>query len=256
MKHVVLILTAGTLAVAAQPALADSHTGGEASTEMVEIITCNFRDGKGNSDLAAVTEKWNDWADDAGITDYSAWLMMPFYSSENYDFDIAWLGAAPSAAALGRAQDTWLATGSDVFEDFEAVITCPGRSAFSVLEFREPPESEEADNLMITFSDFNLGEGTSFQDLSPSIHEWADYKGENGSSGGMWALMPSMGGGGENFDFKWVTAYQNLENLGKDLDQNRMGGWEKGRDLFAGKVSCDSSRVYTFTNQRRAEDSD
>jgi hypothetical protein len=65
-----------------------------------------------------------------------------------------------------------------------------------------------------------------------------------------------MGGGGENFDFKWVTAYQNLENLGKDLDQNRMGGWEKGRELFAGKVSCDSSRVYTFTNQRRAEEDD
>ena len=256
MRHAVLILASGSIALAAQPILADSHAGGVANTQMVELITCDFVDGKDHSDLAAATEKWNDWADDAGITDYSAWLMVPFYSSDNYDFDFAWLGSSSSAASLGRAQDTWLASGGAVLDDFNAVMTCSGRSAFTVHEFKEPPEREDANNLMITFSDCNLGEGTSFQDLSPSIHEWADYKGENDSSGGYWVLMPSMGGGGENFDFKWVTAYQNLENLGKDIDQNRMGGWEKGRDLFTGKVSCDSSRVYTFTNQRWAEDDD
>jgi hypothetical protein len=254
MKHAVLMFTAGTLALAAQPTLADSHAGGEASTQMVEIITCDFREGKDRGDLDAVIKKWNDWADDAEITDYNAWLMTPFYGGGMYDFDIAWLGSAPSAASLGRAQDRWLASGGEVFAEFDAVISCPDRSAFSVHEFKQPPEREDAGNLMITFSDCNLGEGTSFQDLSPSIHEWADYKGENGSSGGYWVLMPSMGGGGEDFDFKWVRAYQNLENLGKDLDQNRMGGSEKGRELFAGKVSCDSSRVYTFTNQRQAED--
>lgn len=254
MKQSVLMLTAGALALATQPTLADSHAGGEANTQMVEIITCDLKEGKTPADLDEVIESWNDWADDAGITDYNAWIMMPFYSGGSYDFDLAWLGSAPSAASLGRAQDQWLASGGDVFAEFDAVVSCPQRSAFSVHEFKQPPEREDADNLMITFADCNLGEGTSFQDLSPSIHEWADYKGENGSSGGMWALMPSMGGGGEAFDFKWVTAYQNLESLGSDLDQNRMGGSDKGRELFTGKVSCDSSRVYAFTNKRRAED--
>jgi hypothetical protein len=256
MKHTVLILTAGTIALATQPALADSHAGGGTSTQMVEIITCDLKEGKNRRDLNVVIEKWNDWADDQGITDYSAWIMTPFYSGGTYDFDFAWLGSSSSAASLGRAQDAWLASGSEVLDDFNAVISCPERSAFSVHEFKQPPERDNPTSLMITFSDCNLGEGMSFQELSPSIHEWADYKGDNGSSGGMWALTPSMGGGGEGFDFKWVTAYQNLENLGKDLDQNRMGGWEKGRDLFAGKVSCDSSRVYSFTNHRMAEDDD
>ena len=71
--------------------------------------------------VVILSKKWNAWADDAGITDYSAWIMTPFYSGGNYDFDFAWLGSAPSAASLGRAQDRWLASGGAVLADFDNV---------------------------------------------------------------------------------------------------------------------------------------
>ena len=139
---------------------------------------------------------------------------------------------------------------------FDEVIDCNTHVAFAALEFKQPPERENPDNIVISFSDCNVSETSSFNALVPSIMEWAAYRGEHGSTSGMWALMPAMGGGGETFDFKWITSFQNLEEMGADFDQYSKSGWKKGDELFAGKVSCDSSRVYLATNQRRAEDTD
>ena len=83
--------------------------------------------------------------------------------------------------------------------------------------------------------------------------EWGKYMGENGSKAGMWVFLAAYGGGGEEFDFKWVEAHQNLEDLGTDWDHFSEGGWEKGNELFAGKVSCDSARAYLTTSVRMAE---
>ncbi len=86
--------------------------------------------------------------------------------------------------------------------------------------------------------------------------EWGKYKGDNGSTAGMWVFFPSFGGGGEEFDFKWVTAHQNLEDMGADWDQFSESGWEKANELFRGKLDCDSSRTYLATNRRMAAEDD
>jgi hypothetical protein len=234
--------------------LADEH--GRDSMEPatpVELFSCTFNEGKGYEDLEEVIEDWNDWADDEDFEDYSAWTLRPYYSGPEQEFDVLWLGGARSGAALGRGQDAWLSEGGDVAEDFASVISCDAHLAFAVMTFKEPPERDNPDNLVITFSDCSLGDSTSFNDLIPSIKEWAAYRAEQGSPAGMWSFMPAFGGGAEAFDFKWVTAYQNLEDLGKDFDQYSAAGWKKAGELFPGKVSCDSSRVYLATNHRRAE---
>ena len=122
-KTLVLIVSAG-LTVGAGTAVADSHSEGPEPATPVELYTCNFNEGKGYQDLLGVIEDWNAWADGQNLTDYSAWTLMPYYTGPNYDFDVAWLGSAPSAVALGRAQDAWLTTGGDVPGDFAEVFTC------------------------------------------------------------------------------------------------------------------------------------
>ena len=72
----------------------------------------------------------------------------------------------------------------------------------------------------------------------------------------MCVLFPSYGGGGEEFVFKFISAWQNLEEQGEDYDQYSESGWMKADELFAGKLDCDSSRVYLGTNRRRAADSE
>ena len=69
-------------------------------------------------------------------------------------------------------------------------------------------------------------------------------------------LFPAYGGGGEEFDYKSVTAHQNHEAKGADWDAYSAGGYKKAQEIFRGVGDCDSSRVYNATNRRRAVDNE
>ncbi|MDX1517408.1 MAG: hypothetical protein R3288_11240, partial [Woeseiaceae bacterium] len=133
-------LTSALLILYSMPVIADEHEGDGAVATPIEIYTCNYADGKTQKDFDAVTAKFNAWADDAGMTEYSAWQLMPFYSSPTQDFDFVWLGASPSAQSMGRDQDKWFATGGKIAEEFEKVTPCHTHANFAALEFKEPPE--------------------------------------------------------------------------------------------------------------------
>lgn len=249
---VTALLTAG---LAATPAIADNHESEPA--QPVELYACNYADGKSGKDLDKVVANWNKWADGAGISDYTAWTLVPFYSTPEQDFDVLWLGHAPKAASLGKSQDQWLASGSKVSAEFDSVIPCNAHLNMASLEFKSPPQRDNPpDNVVISFSDCNMADGLNFGDIAPALEEWAEYRSEHGSTGGMWIMFPAYGGGDEDFDFKFISGYRTLEEQGKDWDQYSEAGWAKAEELFGGKLECDSSRVYLATNRRRAESND
>lgn len=257
MKKFVMTLASAGLLLSSGIGAADEHEGKEAEPNVatpLEIFTCNYNEGQDRSDLDAAVAKWNKWADDQGITDYSAWILVPYYFGPEQDFDVIWLGGSEKASAMGRAQDTYLATGAAAQRAFDEAISCDSHGAFAVLRMKQPPERANPSDIVISFSDCNMAEDVRFDDLYMPLQEWGEYKGEEGSTAGMWVFFPAFGGGGEEYDFKWVTAYQNLADLGADWDQYSKSGWEKAGDLFAGKLSCDSSRAYLAKNVRRAEE--
>ena len=259
MKKLQTALVSGSLVLLAGTGFADEHEGGADDANVatpVEMFACKYNEGKGPSDLDAATKKWNAWADKNGVDDYSAWTLVPYYSGPDQDFDVIWLGGSDDARTMGRVQDTWLATGSKEAEGFAEVVSCDVHAAYGVLRMKKPPKRDNPANIVISFSDCNTAEGVTFDDLYMPLHEWGKYKGENGSTAGMWVFFPSFGGGGEDFDFKWVTAHQNLEDMGADWDQFSKSGWEKANELFRGKLDCDSSRTYLATNRRMAADND
>ena len=259
MKRLLTALVSCSLLLSAGIGIADEHEGeaDEANVATpVEMFACKYNEGKGPADLDAATKKWNAWADRNGVDDYSAWTLVPYYSGPDQDFDVLWLGGSDNAKTLGRVQDTWLATGSKEAEGFAEVVSCDMHAAFAVLRMKKPPERENPSNIVISFSDCSTAEDVTFDDLYMPIIEWGKYKGEHGSTAGMWVFFPSYGGGGEDFDFKWVTAYQNLEDMGADWDQFSESGWKKAGELFAGKLQCDSSRSYLATNRRMAAQDD
>ena len=259
MNRLVTALVSCSLLLSAGIGIADEHEGvaDEANVATpVEMFACKYIEGKGPADLDAATKKWNAWADKNGVDDYSAWTLVPYYSGPEQDFDVLWLGGSDNAKTLGRVQDTWLATGSKEAEGFAEVVSCDGHAAYAVLRMKKPPKRDNLSNVVISFSDCNTAEGITFDDLYTPLIEWGKYKGENGSTAGMWVFFPSYGGGGEEFDFKWVTAHQNLEDMGADWDQFNESGWKKANELFAGKIRCDSSRSYLATNRRMAAEND
>ena len=259
MKKLLTALVSCSLLLSAGIGIADEHEGeaGEANVATpLEMFACRYNEGKGPADLDAATKNWNAWADKNGVDDYSAWTLVPYYSGPDQDFDVLWLGGSDNAKTMGRVQDTWLATGSKEAEGFAEVVSCDVHAAYAVLRMKKPPKRDNPSNIVISFSDCNTAEGITFDDLYVPLIEWGNYKGENGSTAGMWVFFPSYGGGGEEFDFKWVTAHQNLEDMGADWDQFSESGWKKAGELFAGKLECDSSRSYLATNRRMAADDD
>jgi hypothetical protein len=260
MKSVLTTIVSAGLMLCFGSVFADSHDGDEGEANVaspMEMFACSYNDGKGPADLDAATKKWNAWADKQGISDYSAWTLVPYYSSSEQDFDVLWFGAADKAQVLGKVQDSWIATGAKEAEGFAEVITCDTHAAYSVLMMKQPPERDgDSGDLVVTFSDCNTAEGVSFDDLYNPMIEWGKYGAENESKAGHWVFFPAYGGGKETFDFKWVEAYENLEDLGADWDQFNESGWQKANELFQGKLSCDSSRAYLATSRRQASSDD
>lgn len=242
-----LVCTAGT-----QTAVADSHEGGMTAVP-VEMFACTYNDGKSAKDLDKAIGSWNKWADGAGLSDYTAWTLAPYYASANQDFDVLWLGVAPSAKSLGASQDKWVTTGSRVQAEFDDAITCQAHTNMATLTFKSPPDIDNPpDNVVMSFSDCNMADDVNFgEDVMPALTEWAKYRGDHGSDSGIWVMFPAYGGGGEEFDFKYVTGSRSLEAQGEDWDQYSKEGRIKAAELFRGKVDCDSSRVYLAKNRRR-----
>ena len=261
MKKIFVTLLAGalSLAVGFSTALAqDDESDGRLfdPATPIEIYACKYNEGYGMSDIEAATAKWNDWADDRGMTDYSAWILTAFYYGPDQDFDFLWVGGSPSGQALGATQDDWIANGGKIAEEFDEASTCDAHGSFASLEIKSPPEREDADNLIVSFSDCNLSEGTNFSDIAPSLKAWGEYREGHGSKAGMWVWFPVYGGGGEEFDFKFIAAYESFEDQGMDFDEYGRTGVAKARELFPGTVDCDSSRAYVTRNVRRAETDD
>ena len=259
MRKLIAALVAAGCYLCLGTAMADSHAGeGEEANVAapVEAFSCRYNEGKGPADLDKATKDFNDWADKQGIDDYSAWTLVPHYFSANQEFDVLWLGASPKAKALGRIQDMWRTTGSEEAEGFAEVITCDGHSAFAALQMKQPPERDDPSTLVVSFSDCNTADGVTFDDMYMPIVEWGKYTAEHGSKAGHWVFFPAFGGGGEEFEFKWVTAHQNLEDMGADWDHYSETGWQKGNELFQGKLTCDSARTYIATNRRMAKSED
>lgn len=242
------LIAAGTLGAAVVQA-EDEDNGAAA----VEAYTCNYADGKGMADLDKVTAKWNKWADDRDLTDYSAWILTPFYSGADQDFDVIWLGVSNTGKGMGAAQDMYLAHGSELAADFNEVVACDAHSMMAAVQFKKPPKRENPSRIVIDFSDCTVGDGKHYStDVEPALQAWGEYRAGQGSTAGMWAFFPVYGGGGEEFDFKFVVSHGNYAEQGIDFDNYDPA---KAREIFPyGLLNCDSSRSYIAVNKRMAED--
>ena len=225
------------------------------SAAAVEIYTCSYADGKGSADLDKVTAKWNKWADGQDVTDYSAWILTPFYSSPEQDFDVIWLGVTETGTGMGNIQDKWLSNRGTLGEEFDSVTPCDSHSMSAAVQFKAPPKREDRSSIVLDFSDCTVGDGKHFStDVAPALKAWGEYLEGHGSTAGVWAFFPVYGGGGEKFDFKYVESHGNYSEQGADFDNYDPA---KARELFPyGMLDCDSSRSYVVTNRRTAESDD
>ena len=102
MKKILLKLLTGGLVFAVGINTASAQDDDD-STSPLEIYTCSYADGKGAADLDKVVAKWNKWADDQGMTDYSAWTMTPFFPAlSRNSMSFGWAQRRPAKAWAPR----------------------------------------------------------------------------------------------------------------------------------------------------------
>jgi|GEM_PF-413907 len=218
----------------------------------VDTFTCSYNDGKGPGDLDKATANWNKWMDDQGADNYGAVTMTPYYHGDE-TFELGWLGFWTSQEAMGAGIDNYLAEGGKVGEGFSEALTCDTHEHWATINVKSPGEGPAPDNFVLMFSNCTIKEDTEWSVLKGAIDNAVDYMTDQGWENGAWMMWPVFGGGGEtDWDFKWVTSYDNYTDFGKAYQHNANGGGRKEMKAIMGDLlDCDTSRVYNATTVRR-----
>ena len=209
----------------------------------LEIIGCSFVDDADMGDFDAVVETWNEWMDDNGMNDYTAYVLSPHFTAASFAFDLIWVGVWDDGAALSSMQQ-WLTEGGDVLENFLEVTECLLHQAFAVTNIKQPGEPTGV--VPVEFSNCTLHEGRVGPEARNALIEWTEFLAENGSDSGHWILRPGPGlEADDDYSFKWVTSYSSWESIGHDFELYFNGGGAAHlNDLTGSVMSCDSSRLY------------
>jgi hypothetical protein len=241
------ILAAGVVT----PAVAEDTAAGP-SIRPAEIYGCTYREGKGMADLKAATANWNAWMDKTGQNDYWAFLLIPYYHSSEFPFDVLWAGGWQSGATMANGLKRWVTEGGEAAAEFDKVVQCKGVTNFAVMDLSKAPAPP--DSGPVSFSDCTLTKGRKFADALAAVQAWITYEKENGIADDNYLLFPAFGESTDaKYTFKWVTT-SDWPNLGKSYDQyGNGGGYQKAEELFGGLLECDSSRLYVSQRVRKMQ---
>lgn len=218
----------------------------------VDLWTCSFNDRQEMGDLDRWVARFNDWADGQEENTYAAWtLTSSYWGADQTEWDFIWLGVWTDANAMGQGWDNWNATNEGLMSDFTEISSCSNHSNFASAAYRLPQNGGTPESAILTVSDCKLKHGVPFTAVDRAMRQWARVLDESGSNSAIYHWYPVYGGGGEEFDFKEVYAYENYAELGADYE--RMGNgrlFEQSQALFGHLVECDSARVYDARSRR------
>jgi hypothetical protein len=211
----------------------------------VEIWGCEFVDGAGMNDLVPVHNAFNQWADQNGITELSLSTMTNMFTSPEDDYDVLYVGAWGSGAALGDGYTKFYSDSfADVAAAFDQVVDCDLHAYF--VGNQVVPWSEERGGGPVQFQDCTVLENVSDADAIASI---ADFAGSvsGPSLGGFAVLFPFIGESRDaSYDFKLVAVFDSYQSMGNAFDYLfRQGGIEAGNDTLARTMQCDQARMYS-----------
>lgn len=210
----------------------------------LEIYTCNYLKGKDRGDLDKVIARWNAWTDANDPAPYNAWVMTPAFTGPDITFDLAWMGAWPTFADMGKSLQTWQDKGSQMNASFFSVFSCDQHSSMGVIPL-QAPEGKFPKKSLIRFSDCTVAEGKSSSDALAAHRKMISFMNADGQNTAAYVFFPGMGAGDIDFDYKLVLANPDYPSLAKDGEKfTNGGGWMEAGKLMDGVTSCDSFRLY------------
>ena len=154
---------------------------GPATFTPVEIIGCNFVGNNDMSDLTPVIENFNEWADEAGIDNYSAIISVPFFINAQFPYDYLWIGMFADGAAMGSGFHQWVNQSGDLPAQFAEVVDCPSRAGYASTSLKaasgEGDGVEDGGKFILEFTNCTVHENRTGPEAAGAIREWISYPG-------------------------------------------------------------------------------
>jgi hypothetical protein len=221
--------------------------GGPPQFNAIELWACNYRAGKDAEDFDDALE---GVAEASSGTDYSSWVLNPYLVGPNMPFDVIYLGAWPSGAAMGSGMAAYLANGGDdADEAWNEAVDCPASTLFAGYEIEPLPESGDDDGdgtFLLSVADCKVGHGVSNGQALAALERFNSYAVANGSTVPTFAWFPVFGPGEAEYSFKLAQAFGGPEDLGNTFQWSvDNAAYNVNDELTGGIVDCDIPRLYT-----------
>lgn len=250
MNRIYVAVCAASLSIASADIKAQEESAGPVFSP-VEVMTCNYKDGKGPADMDKAVDAWNKFLDKNDVTTYFGVTLHPQYFGPD-SFDVAWLGAWTNGEAMGSGTDFWLENGAEYSAKFAAVVDCDSHSNFATTMIKEPPGDGPPDNMVLTFTDCSVKDGITFGEVYEALGAWSEYQESMDYNNGQWMMFPAFGGGDVEYDFKLVSSFENHTAVGKVYDKyGNDGGYQKYGELVGSLMECNVDRVYNARVRRK-----
>ncbi len=170
--------------------------------------------------------------------------MTPVFFGPETTFDLAWMGAWPTNADMGKSLKTWQDKGAKMSTEFFNVFSCDQHSSMAVLPM-QPPVDEFPESSLVRFMDCKVDEGSNMREAMETVTSFGKFMDSKGSETSAYVFFPGMGAGIIDFDYKLVLADADFTTVAKDAEITMNGGgWQEAGKTFKGITSCDSARLY------------
>ena len=217
-----------------------------------EIYACNYINGSDRADLNRSFAQFNEWADEAGISDLTSYLLTPSYYSEDVDYDFIGLNIWPNGAAFGGGNGA-ISRDPDAFAGFTDVVQCPSHALYALVGVK-PPAQEIQSGGLFEFSNCTM-KGNRSGDEGVAAVAAASQLFSQWNLNDAHAVFFNIAGLPSNtsYQFKWVTYYPSYEAWGSLYDHIvNEGAIQTLGAMLDPVMQCDSSRIYETTVMRMA----
>lgn len=217
-----------------------------------EIYACNYVNGSDRADLNRSFAQFNEWADEAGISNLTSYLLTPSYYSEDVDYDFIGLNIWPNGAAFGRGNGA-ISRDADAFSGFTDVVQCASHALYALVGVK-PPTQEIQSGGLFEFSNCTMNGNRSGDEGVAAVAAASELFGQWNLNDAHAALFNIAGlPSNTSYQFKWVTYYPSYETWGSLYDHIVSEGAIQTLGAMLDPVMhCDSSRFYETSVMRMA----
>jgi hypothetical protein len=226
---------------------------------IIEIVACNFLEGRDAGDLAGPMNAFNEWADDHDIEDFTVTTLMPAFTSDALTYDVLFMNRWRDTSAFGREMGVFYGPGGDeAVAGFAAVVDCSATTAFA--SFLVAPPGDARDGGPLQFQNCTVKENRTLGDAIGAINQLAEATAGTYGTGHV-VLIPVVGENPDaTYTFKWMLLHESWQNYGDNLGALFAGGGPPLGDFIDPVMDCDlaggGARIYNQTINRRMQADD